>query len=349
MARALAILSLLLAVACDRTPAPPPHEHAAAQAPTVVYQCPMHPQIVRTEPGTCPICGMTLQRVESGESLDSGVPGHAPFVLSAERQQLIGVTHAPVQVRTLALEIRTAGTIANDPALYQALVEWREARRTRGTIGEAALREARTGADALVDAARLKLRRLGVGPRDLAALEHTDPTTLLLPGASVWVYARVYEGEAALVAAGMPMRIEAPALPDRHWDATVFGVDPIVDPTTRTVRVRALVPTAAAELRPESFVTVTIRVPLGDRLAIPRDAVLDSGTRRIVFVVGTDGRFTPRPVTLGRLAEGYYEVLDGVAPGDEVVTSANFLIDSESRFRAAVAAFGSGTPPEHPH
>jgi multidrug efflux pump subunit AcrA (membrane-fusion protein) len=341
MTRFVALLGLALALACDRT-VPPPEEPVAAGAHAdahALYQCPMHPQIIRREPGTCPICGMTLQRVDETAVASTDVPGHAAFTLSAERQQLIGVTHAPVAVRSLVEDIRTAGTIANDPMLYQALVEYREAHRTLGAIRDSSVHEARAGADALIDAAALKLRRLGLGEHEIAAFARLDPTTLLLPGAKVWVYAKVYEGEAPLIAAGTPLTVTVPALPGRSYDATVFAVDPTIDPATRTVRVRALVTTPDAELRPDAFVIVTIHVPLGDHVAVPREAVLDSGTRRLVFVVGDGGRFTPRAVRLGRLAQGYYEVQDGVAAGEEVVTSANFLIDSESRIQAAVAAF----------
>jgi membrane fusion protein, copper/silver efflux system len=127
------------------------------------------------------------------------------------------------------------------------------------------------------------------------------------------------------------------------------SVDPILDPATRTARVRALLSVPQAELRPETFVTARIHVPLGRVLAVPKDAVMDTGEHRIVFVVGGEGRFTPHAVTLGREADDAWEVLGGLEAGDEVVTSANFLIDSESRFRAALAAFGEAPAPGHVH
>jgi multidrug efflux pump subunit AcrA (membrane-fusion protein) len=277
----------------------------------------------------------------------TGVAGHAPFTLSAERQQLIGVTRAPVAVRALRRDIRAAGRIANDPALYQTLVEYREALRTRTAIAGSSVHEAHTGADALVAAAALRLRRLGIGARELSALASLDPTTLLLPGKTVWVYAQVFEEDLPSVSVGATIDVEVPALADRHYEATVLAIDPSIDPTTRTARVRALLATPDAALRPDAFVIVTLHVPVGDVLALPRSAVLDTGTRRLVFVVTDDGRFTPREVRLGELAGDHYPVLDGVVAGEQVVTSANFLIDSESRFKAAVAAFGAA--PEHLH
>jgi len=273
------------------------------------------------------------------------VPGRAPFTLSPERQQLIGVTHAPVGVRPLEVEVRAFGRVAYDPKLYQAIVEYREALRAKSLIKDSPWFEAHEGADAVIRAAALKLRQQGVSEAQLAGFGRggSDPVNLLLPGKTVWVYAQVYEYELGLVRPGQRLEITVPSLPGRTFTAEVVAVDPIVDVATRTARVRALVETPAGDLRPETFVTVRLRVPLGEMLAVPEDAVLDTGEHRIVFVVTGDGRFEPRAVTLGRHAEGFYEVQAGLAAGEEVVTSANFLIDSESRFRAAIAAFhGAG-------
>jgi Cu(I)/Ag(I) efflux system membrane fusion protein len=292
---------------------------------------------------------MALERVdvpERGAATVSGHGSHASFTLSPERQQLIGVTRAPVEVRPLTHTLRLPATVANDMALYEALIEYREAIRTRGAIGRTTLREAGTGADALVRAAALKLQRLGIGERELASLAGLDPTTFILPGPRVWAYAQVFEEDAALVAPGTPVTIEVPST-GRTYASTVFSVDPIVAIGTRTVRIRALVQTPDAELRPETYVTASLRVPLGEHRAIPREAVLESGARRLVFVVSDDGRFDPREVRLGRSADGWFEVVDGVTAGEQVVTSANFLIDSESRLKAALAAFEAA--PAHAH
>jgi Cu(I)/Ag(I) efflux system membrane fusion protein len=349
-----ALLLAALLAACDRG-APTVHDHPRADtatAPRTLYQCPMHPQIIRTEPGTCPICAMTLQRVDELERGARTVPDHAAFVLSPERQQLIGVTRAPAAIRPLTREIRAAGTVANDAGLYAALVEYREAVRTRGALRSTTLSEAVTGGDALVRAAALKLRRQGIGDREIAAIAGLDPTTLILPGARVWVYAQLFEEDAPLVTPGTSLTIEVPSEPGRTYASTVFAVDPTVTPETRTVRVRALVDTPGATLRPETFVTAIFRIPLGEQLAIPRAAVLDAGERRIAFVVSDDGHFTPREVRLGRVAGDDVEVLDGVTVGEQVVTSANFLIDSESRLKAAIAAFGPAPAeavPAHRH
>lgn len=333
-----------------------------ATAATQLYQCSMHPQIVSDQPGTCPICGMRLTPVEGGRHggepapeavppTGSEVPGHASFELSAERQQLIGVRRGRVEERDLALEIRAVGRVAYDPQLYQAIVEYREALTARQQLHESTWHEARQGADALVRASALRLRQRGLSEEQLRGFgaQGGDPVNLLLPGKNVWVYAQVYEPDMEQVRPGETIVVTAPSLPGRSFTTRVVGVDPILDATTRTARVRALVPTPDAELRPEMFVNVRIEVPLGRRVAVPREAILDTGEHQIAFVVRDEGRFEPRSVTIGRAAQGFYEVLAGLAPGEEVVTSANFLIDSESRFRAALETFGKQPGGAHQH
>src|SRR5262249_37924010 len=163
--------------------------------------------------------------------------GHAGFTLTPERQQLIGVRAETVERRALEVEIRAPGRVAYDPALYQALVEYREARRAGAELHAAATREAREGAAGLVRAAALRLRQLGISEeqvRELAAAG--DPVNLLLPGKSVWVYAQVYEYEVDLVRPGQEMVITVPSQPDRTYRARIVAIDPILDPTTRTAR-----------------------------------------------------------------------------------------------------------------
>jgi len=280
-----------------------------------------------------------------------GIPGHAPFALSSERQQLIGVKAEEVERRPLDVEIRTVGKVAYDPGLYQAFVEYREALRARAELHDAASREAREGAEGLIRAAALKLRQQGISEAQIREIvkDGRDPVNLLLPGKSVWVYGQVYEYEIELVRPGQDIIVTVPSLPGRTYRASVVAIDSILNTMTRSARIRALVATPDEALRPETFVHVTIHVPLGEKVAVPENAVLDTGEHQIVFVVAGEGRFEPRAVELGREAQGYYEVLRGVEPGERVVTSANFLIDSESRFRSALAAFGAKSSGGHAH
>jgi len=308
------------------------------------YRHPMRPDVTSPAPAKDEM-GMDYIPVYADEAGGGEtVAGRAGFTLSGERQQLIGVTRAPVERRRLDSEIRAVGTVAYDPTLYQAIVEYREALDAQRQLGAAAMPEARAGADAILRSATLRLRQLGVSAaqaRDFAAGQ--SPVDLLLPGKTAWVYAQVYEYEMHAVHPGQTVTITTPAQRGRSYDGRVVAVDPILDSTTRTARVRIQVPTPDASLHPEGFVHATIHVPSDEVVAVPANAVLLSGAQQIVFTISDAGRFEPRVVQVGREASGYYEVLDGLSPGEEVVTSANFLIDSESRFRAALAAFSKKT------
>lgn len=322
---------------------------AAAQAPAerkpLFYRHPMRPDISSPVPAKDEM-GMDYIAVYMDDlsAENSAVPGHAAFTLPTDRQQLIGVRRSRVERKGLDEEIRAVGKVAYDPALYQAMVEYREAQTARQHLQGSSLSEAHEGANAVLRASTLRLRQLGVSDQQLREMSESgkDPVNLLLPGKSVWIYAQVYEYESDLVRPGATATITAPSLPGRTLTARVTSVDPILDATTRTARVRMQVATPDSELRPGSFVQVKIRVPSPPRLVIPNDAVLHTGEHDVVFVVQGEGRFEPRSVTIGRETQGHAEILTGLSEGEEIVTSANFLIDSESRFRAALAAFGKG-------
>ena len=298
------------------------------------YRNPMRADVTSSTPAKDEM-GMDYIPVYADElaATQTDVPGHAGFTLSTEREQLIGVTRGKVELRDLNIDIRTVGQIAYDPDLYQTIIEYREALH-------------REGAEAVIGAAALRLRQMGLSDemiKELADPRH-DPKNLLLPGKEVWVYAQLSEYDVDLVQPGQPVSVSAPSVPGRMYTATVAAVDPILNATTRTARARILVATPDESLRPEMFVHVNLKIPLGNKLAVPFDAVLDTGENQIVFVVKGAGTFEPHSVKLGRQADGYYEVLSGLEDGEEVVTSANFLIDSESRFRSALAAFGKKLP-----
>jgi Cu(I)/Ag(I) efflux system membrane fusion protein len=120
----------------------------------------------------------------------------------------------------------------------------------------------------------------------------------------------------------------------------VFVVTPTVDPVTRTNKVRFEIPNPDFKLKPNMYANVDIKVYVGKKLAIRDEAVLDSGKRQIAFVDKGQGYFEPRELKLGLKVENYYEVLSGVKEGERVVTSANFLIDSESKLKEAAGAMG---------
>jgi len=162
-----------------------------------------------------------------------------------------------------------------------------------------------------------------------------QPLYRIAPIDPVWVVASVYQYELPLVRTGMAATIASPSLAERTRVGRVSYVAPYLDPGTRTGEVRVTVPNARGDLKPGMFVDVTLERDLGTRLAIPQSAVLYEGDRSLVFVDQGPGGFVPREVSLGAKAGDWIEVRAGLAAGDVIVTSGNFLIAAESKLRAA--------------
>jgi Cu(I)/Ag(I) efflux system membrane fusion protein len=170
----------------------------------------------------------------------------------------------------------------------------------------------------------------------------------------VWVLGSVYEYELPFVQVGQPATMTLSYLSGTSFDGRVSFIYPTVDPQTRTVQVRVEVPNHGLELKPDMFADVVLHADLGERLAVPDSAVLDTGTRSVAFVETEDGVFEPRELKIGLRLEDQYEVLEGLSEGERVVVSANFLIDSESKLKAALEGMSSAgettsTPSGHAH
>ena len=166
---------------------------------------------------------------------------------------------------------------------------------------------------------------------------------------SVWVVAEVFERDLALVKIGQAAKVRIAAYPEREFAGKVVFVYPTLDANTRTARVRIELANPGDLLKPAMYGNVELSSAAAGAkaLAIPDSAVLDSGSRQVVLVQRGEGQFEPRDVKLGRRAEGYVEVLDGVAAGEQVVVRANFLIDAESNLKAALEGFGGGATRAH--
>ena len=155
----------------------------------------------------------------------------------------------------------------------------------------------------------------------------------------VWVNAQVFQNDAGLLRVGDPVTLTVDAYPGRVFRGRVDYVNPIVQSATRTIPARLVFANPQLKLTPGMFVNATIHIPLGRQLTIPANAVLQTGTQNIVFVDQGGGYLAPTFVQLGPRVSGAFVVRSGLRAGQRVVTSANFLIDSESQLQAALGGF----------
>ena len=226
----------------------------------------------------------------------------------------------------------------------------------------------------LLDAAEERLRQFGVPATVVTSLEQTgkvereiaidspasgfiiernalpnayvQPDTKLYTIAdlsTVWVYANVFQDAVGRLRPDDPAQVTVDAYPGREFNGRVGQILPEVDPATRTVRVRLIFRNPGVVLKPGMYVNVDINLPLGKQLVIPASAVLESGSRAIAFIDHGDGNLEPREIQTGPQIEDSVIVLKGLQPGDHVVSSANFLVDSEAQLQAALGSF---TPPQ---
>jgi len=155
----------------------------------------------------------------------------------------------------------------------------------------------------------------------------------------VWVEVAVYEGDLALVEVGQNAHLTFPHLPGVELEGVVDFIDPTLDPETRTARARIVVDNPDGKVKPGLFAEVRIEVPLGEQIAIPAEAVLHTGESDVVFVDLGEDRIRPQKVKLGHRVGEWVQVREGLAPGEVIVTSGNFLIASESKLKSGKDAW----------
>ena len=253
------------------------------------------------------------------------------------------------------------------PELLTAQNEYLLALKTRDQVQGSAIADAREYAKRVLEAARQRLRLWDLPSEEIDALEQSqrapDVITFrspvsgfvlekqalrgmhVMPGqmlykvadlSSVWIEADVYEQEMALARVGQRASVTLDAYPGESFDGRAIYIFPFVEENTRTVKVRFQFANSHGRLKPGMFANVELKGASGMSLTIPSDALLDSGTDKVVFVSQGEGSFTPRPVRIGRRFADRIEILDGVKEGEQVATGATFFLDSESQLRAGL-------------
>lgn len=421
---AVSMMGVLAIQGCKKTEAPqvaaPAGEHAGHQAvKKQMWHCPMHPNLIREEPGKCPICGMTL--VQFTPEDDSAAPSvtdsssnsasHASHQassgaivkLDASVIQTTGVTTESVKLRRLESGIHATGRITPDESRYasvplrtmgyvESLVADRKGMKVRkGQVLSqvyspdvvVAQEEMLRSSGEFRDAARRRLQNWGVDEDLLRKLDAGAPANktfsvkspidgivmekmvvqgqAVMPGmemyrildlSRVWVMAQVPQGDLSRLQVGAGAEITVSGLPGRTFRGKVTWIAPEMNMETRTAQARIEVPnTAGMDLRLEMFADVEIaaRSAQENVLAVPQQAIIPSGTRTVAIVSLGGGRFQPREVKVGIVAGGYAQILSGLEEGDQIVTSAQFLLDSESNLRAALSQMTGGAPAGHQH
>jgi Cu(I)/Ag(I) efflux system membrane fusion protein/cobalt-zinc-cadmium efflux system membrane fusion protein len=169
-----------------------------------------------------------------------------------------------------------------------------------------------------------------------------EPLLVIADLSRVWADADIYQSDLPYVKVGMPVELSLPYWPDKKFTGKVTFVSPTLDVESRTLKARLEIPNPELLLKPEMFATATLSYELGDSLAIPEAAVMRAAQHTYAFRDAGDGRLVPTAIVIGERSDGYYQLVSGLSEGDKVVTSANFLVDSESSMRAALEAMAGG-------
>lgn len=214
----------------------------------------------------------------------------------------------------------------------------------------------------LAQAARRKLELLGISNDEIEHLSHTRNVTthsiirapfsgtvtekFALPGmyimrgdkllgltelSTVWMYADVYEKDIASVQVGQEVAVTMPSYPGEIFTGRIIFINPIMDDASRTIKVRVEMNNANGKLKPNMFVTASIKAPLGEGLVIPASALLDTGAHKLVYIAQSEDTFVKREIVAGAETEGFVQVISGLNAGETVVTQATFLIDSQTK------------------
>jgi Cu(I)/Ag(I) efflux system membrane fusion protein len=274
----------------------------------------------------------TGQRVQRGQPL---MEVYSPDLVSTQQEYLIA-WRGMQSLQEAAPEIRNSMEQLAESAL-QRLRNWEVSDqeiaqlRTDGQPRQSLLMRA--------PASGVVLERMAVqGMRFMPG----EPLFRIADLSTVWLLADVYEQDLSLVRVGASVSVRVTAYPTRTFDGKVSFVYPTVAQETRTARARVDLPNAGGLLKPDMYAEAQISAAQGaeKRLAVPDSAIIDSGTRRVVLVQRSEGLFEPREVKTGARGGSYVEITEGLAAGEVVVTSANFLIDAESNLKAALSGFG---------
>jgi len=255
------------------------------------------------------------------------------------------------------------------PDLVATQEEYLLALKAKETLGSSSIKEISAGSDSLLESAHRRLSLWDISEEQINNLEKTGKPqrtlTFFAPISgfvikkdavqgmrvmpdkelytitdlsTVWVNADIYEYELAHIRVGQKAKMNVASYPARDFVGKVSWISPVLEEKTRTAKVRLEFSNRDFILKPEMYANAEIEINAGRKLAVPDEAVLDSGLRKVVFLDKGEGRFAPAEVKVGNKFDGYYEILEGLSAGERILASASFLLDSESRLKEAMGA-----------
>jgi membrane fusion protein, copper/silver efflux system len=340
------------------------HQHdltAVSEEGNILYwTCSMHPDVkilpkdFENGSNSCPICHMDLMPVKEAiapqktDTNDHKMINTAMVKIDQIEAKRANIKTEKIEKLNLYKEIRTVGEVAYDPNLVVAQEEYLAALSSY----EGTNKLFNNNFELLLASAKRKLRLLGMTSRQIKELAATKKveTNLILPEKLMWVYADIYEYEIPWLKLGQTVSIKTAIDPGKTYYGTIKAFVPVIKAKTRTLTARILVKNRDLKLTPQTYVDVMVRAKLAKTrvTALPKSAVLDTGTRKIVYMDHGEGEYMQKEVELGPVAYGisngqkqkYYQVISGIKAGSNVVTNGNFLIDSQSQLGAAASAYG---------
>ena len=271
--------------------------------------------------------------------------------ISKDKQELIGVKTEVVLKRPLMRMVRTVAKIAYDPDLYVAQEEYIQSLKTVEATKNSALASVSEQSNSLVEASKLKLRLLGLSDMQIEELKtKTESDRGLIISDSltsyVWAYLTIYEYDLDIVKVGDHVILKIIAYPDEEFQGEIVSIDPVLDMNTRSVRGRVRIDNPQGRLKLNMYADAFLHIDLGKILALPKEAVLDTGIRKIIYMDLGKGEFAAREVKVGQEAIGvidgqerkFFPVIKGVGENEAVVTNGGFLIDSQSQLTGGMSA-----------
>ncbi len=296
-----------------------------ASAQIEYWTCSMHPQVRKDGPGKCPICWVELIPVYR-EDIDK-------IMVDEKKQEILGLKSQPVEYRHLIKTIRLPGRISHDYEFYILQQEYLTTLSSFNKLKETASAEIIERQKALLDSTKLRLKLLGLNQDQIKEIEDfakPDESLIYPTRGKVWIQAEIYESDLGIIKPAQTVRAMIKGYEEEEFTGRIYAIEEVLNPQTRSAKARIEIPDPENKLKHETYAQITVEVDLGSRLSIPKSSLIDTGTRKVVYLDLGRGRYQLAQVKTGIEAQDYVEVLEGVKEKDRVVTEGNFLLDSQT-------------------